>query len=529
MTARADIQDAGRIRLVPRPKDEAFGDTPGRARELFDILQDRHVACSPNAAQHLAAFEREDKSPASDSYWGRAYGLAATEIGLGGKMGYASAWANLFASFVQIVAEPILREGTRRGEINLVLTIQARSREGQGAAEFQAIDAWADRALSDPDEMGRGFWIAAGVSLLSAFRKQRPGRGERRRLGLPSLPDLRLAEIVYGLEPQLEEDPIWKKIAPKPSARSNRLRVGIRPREGGVTGVLHTRRIRDLPDALPSAFVMPENLRVVKLIEEGFMIPHRPPHRRPDRDLLSMTMQAGDVAALASATLAKAAWIDAVIRLRILLANLSMVKSELGYAHLRSTGAMTAAMSLATDAPRGRLDALQIKEETRKNAVSLAGIFPDVFDTVVAAKTRETISSVRSWDSRARDQLLVACGKAAAGTKADIDDFARVCLIEAAPAVIKGDETVTVAWRDDRRAMLRRYGFDRQDKIHAARILCPPRVVIGAAFTVCGDEDAEPETLDIKEADTERDSLQHVIGALSGWIIKQNLLAAAHG
>ena len=496
------------------------------------MLQDRHVACSPDVAQHLTRFEREKTSPASDGYWGRAYGLASTEIGLGGKMGHTSAWAYLFASFVQIVAEPILREGTRRGACDLVLTTQERSRAGGDEEAFRAIDAWVDRALKDRDEMGQGFWIPAGVSLLSAFRKQRPGRGERQRHALPSLPDLRLAEIVYGLEPQLEEDPIWKKIAPKPSARSNRLRVGIRPPEGGVEGVVHSRRLEDLGTALPSAFASTDRLRVIRLIEEGFMIPHRPPHRRPDRDLLSMTMQAGDVETLASATLVKAAWIDAAIRLRILLANLSMVKSELGYAHLRSTGATTAAMSLATNAPKGQLDALQFKEQTRQNAVSLAGIFPDVFDTVVPAKTREANRSVRSPESRAKDQLLIACAKAAAGTKAakvDIEDYARVCLIEAAPAVIKGDETVAVSWRDDRRAMVRRYGFDRQDKIHAARILCPPRVVIGAAFTVCGDEDAEPETLDIKEADTERDSLQSVIGALSGWIIKQNLLAAAHG
>jgi len=537
VNARADAPGGGAIALAPAPPDAAFGTEQARAaraRDLFDALQDRHVAFSPKLARCLAKFEQA-RSPATDAFWGRAYGLASVAIGLGqlgDNLGHAQSWARLFSRFVLVVVEPILREGARRGVHDLVLTTKTRATDSAEAGKsFARIDAWVERALRDADKMGQAFWIAAGVSLLMAFRKQRASHGDRVTLSLPSVPDPRLAELVYAMEPELEEDPLWRKIAPKPSARSNRLRVGVRPREGGVTGVLHTRRLRDLPDALPSAFLMPKSLLVAKLIEEGFMIPHRPPYRRPDRDLLSLTMQAPEVETLNSAMLVKAAWIDAAIRLRILLSNISMRKSELGYAHLRDTGTTCAAMSLSEEMPKGRLDPMRLKEDIRRKSVSRSAIFADVFDTVAPKQRRRAKRANTTPEMRARDQILAACARAKPGRKGvvSMEDYARICMIELAPAVVRGDETVTVSWREDRSALRRRYGFDRQDTIHCARILCPPQLVAGAFFTVCADDDADPQDITIPQAETAQDSLQKALGAMSGWIIKQNLLATVHG
>jgi hypothetical protein len=502
--------------------------------ELFTMIQDRHVTISPGLARDLAEFERT-MAPASHPNWGRAYGLASEAIGLRGKMGNSAPWQRLFSRFVLIVVEPIMRKGAAENRFELSLTIA--SRDYRAASDFETacrrMEDWVRAAaLAKPSVMGEAFWACAGVSLLVAFRRQCVGRRAQAEPKQSPVPDTQLAQMVYCLEPELEDDPLWRKRAFKPSARSNRLRVGMRPREGGVTGVLHTRRLRDLLDALPSAFVVPESIRVLKLIEEGFMIPDRPPYRRPDRDLLSLTMQAPETDGLGSAQLLKAAWIDATIRLRVLLANMSLKKSEMGHAHMRDAGTCYAAVSFSNDTTKARLDPLKIQQAIRRQAVSQAGLFADVFDMLAPAVKSPENPHYRADEAQARERLVLACvarGQADGRRAVSIDDYASVCLIEVVPAVTRGDETVNVVWRDDRRTLMRRYGFDASDAVYGARILCPPAVVSGAEFTICDDATSEPQKIGVPETENAKDALARTVGALSGWIIKQNLLAVAHG
>ncbi|UXX83799.1 hypothetical protein [Roseovarius pelagicus] len=531
----ADSTSSAALMLQPPPPDPAFGPAGNgaqRAMELFTMIQDRHVAISPGLARDLAELERT-LTPASDPNWGRAYGLASEAIGLRGKMGNSAPWQRLFPRFVLAVVEPIMRKGVVENRFELSLTIE--NPEYRAVSDFEGacrrMEEWVRLALADKTVMGQAFWACAGVSLLLAFRRQNVGRRAQTVLQLPPVPDLQLTQMVFCLEPKLEDDPLWRKKALKPSARSNRLRVGVRPREGGVTGVLHTRRLRDLPDALPSAFVVPEKIRVLKLIEEGFMIPDRPPYRRPDRNLLSLTMQAPETDGLGAAHLVKAAWIDATIRLRVLLANMSLRKSELGHAHMRDTGTCCAAVSFSGDSTKARFDPLQIKGDFRRQAVSQAVMFADVFDMLAPATKNTQSPRDRAVEVQARERLVLTClREQAEGMRAgSMEDYASICLIEVAPAVTRGDEIVNVVWRDDRRALMRRYGFDAADTVHGARILCPPEVVSGAHFTICDDAFSEPQKIEVPEAENAEEALAKIVGAVSGWIIKQNLLAVAHG
>lgn len=541
MSLRQPFLDPLEYALFPYPRGGLDIDG-GRAAALFNLLQDRHLPMTPWLATSLAEFE-QSTFPANDQYWGRAYQLASSEIGLGGKMGNTPAWRDLFPTFLQAVIEPILRAvALQAGRVVLSTygTVadpdQQQVMDIAGRKTEDAVDA----ALTKRDVMGQAFWIGAGVALLAAFRKLPVGRGPMRQgsmAGLPPLPDLRFSQLVYGVEPALEEDRLWQKNTQRTAAKSKRIRVGIRPREGGVTGVLHTRRDSDLGDALTSAFVLPEEIRLIKLLEEGFMITHRPPHRRPDRDLLSMTIQTRQVAGLGAAALAKAAWVDATMRLRILLANLGMSKSEIGYGNMQPTGTIAAALTVDGQQPKGRFHILALKGQLRANSISTSTLVPEIFETIAAPNRHN--AEKRSPEIAATQRVRAACAMQAAATltarrsgpqpKQQMTDYARVCLVEIAPMVVRGNETVVVDWRSDRRNAARTYGIEDVRDAFLGRILCPPDIKEGSTFVLCSDDGLEESKISVPQESESSEAIAKTIGALSGWFITQNILAAAHG
>lgn len=515
-----------------------------RDRVIFHVLQDRHLPMTAMLASSLAEFEGA-AAPGGDPFWGAGYLLAGGAIGLRGKIGNTPAWSRLFAVYVQVIVEPILRDvALRIGSVTLT-TLGARPRRDQ-TTDFdlasRKIETAVCAALKDPTIMGQAFWIAAGVTLLGRFRKTPAGQPRQtagRPPEFPFLADLNFAHLVYGMEPVLEEDRIWTKNQLRASARSKRLRVGIRPREGGVTGVQHSRRDSDVADALMSAFVLPKEIRLIKLLEEGFLIPRRPPYRRPDRDLLSMTFQTPEVATLGAADLVKAAWVDATIRLRILFANMSMAKSEIGFGHMCAAGTIASAVTAQVDQPKGRFDILALGGEMRANMISMSSLVPNIFETAAPHGQTRQESGPSNPRVHAQLQVRAACAMQAISATAkplagrpvrpQLGDYAQVCLIEVAPRVVRGDETVVSDWRTNRNQIVRSYELDKAQECYLARILCPPVVKVGATFVLCSDARTAERELEIKDQGGATETIAHTIGALSSWIITQNILAASHG
>lgn len=519
-----------------------------RAQVLFHVLQDRHLPMSEALATSLAAFETA-QSPAGDPFWGRAFGHASHAIGLHGKMGNTPAWARLFDVFVLSIVEPILRAVAVRMKRVTITTVGGLANEAEVdemAQSAKAIEALVDDMLSDQAAMGTAFWIAAGTTLLGRFRETPAGQSSpRARHGkaVPFLPDLTLAHLVYAIEPALEEDRSWSKNTPRSASKSKRLRVGIRPREGGVTGVQHSRRDTDIADALSSAFIVPKEIRLIKLLEEGFMIPHRPPYRRPDRDLLSMTFLDPAVENLEAAALVKAAWIDASMRLRFLLANMSMGKSEIGFGHIRDVGTVASAVSAQVDQPKGAFNIMALEGAMRGQVISMSALVPSIFDTVVPLDHAKRPTGSEDPKVMAQKQVRTACAAqavigmatkkdASRNTQAkrpDLGDYAQICLIDVAPRVVRSDEIVASDWRSNRKAIQRDYKLDGATDLYLGRILCPKTLKSGAIFSVCSDDDAGEREIEITTDIAPEEAISKVIGALSAWLITQNIRAIAHG
>lgn len=537
------------VSCLPVPHSMRMAGTGAtRAQLLFHVLQDRHLPMSQALATSLAAFEAA-QSPAADPFWGRAYGLAGHAIGLHGKMGNTPAWARLFDVFVLSVVEPILRAVATRMKRVTITTVGGLAGEAEAlemARSAKAIEAIVDEMLSDQAAIGTAFWIGAGTTLLGRFRETPAGQSSpraHRGKAVPFLPDLILAHLVYAIEPALEEDRSWTKNTPRSASKSKRLRVGIRPREGGVTGVQHSRRETDIADALSSAFILPKEIRLIKLLEEGFMIPRRPPYRRPDRDLLSMTFLDPATEKLEAAALVKAAWIDATMRLRFLLANMSMGKSEIGFGHIRAAGTIASAVSAQVDQPKGAFNIMALEGAMRGRMISMSALVPSIFDTVVPLDLAKRPKGTEDPKVAAQKQVRTTCAAqavigmatkkdAARNTQTkrpDLGDYAQVCLIDIAPRVVRGDETVASDWRSNRKSIQRDYKLDGAADLYLGRVLCPKTVKPGAIFVVCSDDDAGEREIEITIDIAPDEAISKVIGDLSAWFITQNIRAIAHG
>ena len=519
---------------------------PKRAETLFEVIQDRHLPMTPRLALLLADFEAAT-APASEPFWGRIYLRASAPLGLAGKIGSTADWAQLFSLCVNAAVEPLLRwVAMQTGEVNLVARTAGPEQRNpeyfkQNAQQFEAA---LDRALSIEDEVGRAFWIGVGVTLLAGYRKEMSAgvrhRAIRKSKEMPLKADLPFAQLVYGVEPVLVQDRRWITSPPYPSSKSMQVRVGTRPREGGVTGVLHSRRDRDIGDALASSFSVPKRVRTIKLVEEGFMIPHRPPYRRPDRDLLSLTLRTVEVDDLASADLVKAAWVDASQRLRIILNNVAMAKSELGLGHCTEDGCKTSALSIAADPPQRGLNILSLEGALRANLISASALMPDIFEAIAQEFDATPIS--RSAAQRAAQAVIKACttrsirstetlrrGAARETTIPTEKDYARVSLLEIAPSTVRGEETVVINWRQDRLEMIHRYGLDGALNPYCGTILCPNKLTAGAVFALCSDDTHDSEEIVVPSDEPPMDALAKTIGALSAAIISFNLLAVLNG
>ncbi len=537
------------VTCVPVPPEmRMVGEVASRAQTLFHVLQDRHVPMTQTLATSLADFEAA-QFPAADPFWGRAYALAGGAIGLHGKMGNTPAWSRFFGVFVQTVAEPILREVAVRMKHLTITTV------GGVASAVEAVDmgrislsieAAVDEMLSDQDSMGQAFWIGVATTLLGRFRETPVGQSSAskpRGKTVPLLPDLTFAHLVYAVEPILGEDRSWAKNAPRSASKSKRLRVGIRPREGGVTGFQHSKRDDDIADAVSSAFILPNELRLIKLLEEGFMIPRRPPYRHPDRDLLSMTFQNPALNGLEAGAIVKAAWIDATMRLRFLLANMSMENSEFGFGHIHAAGTIASAVSAKVDQPKGVVNIMALEGLLRARMISMSTLIPSIFDTVVPRGQAARKNAPDDAKSVAQKQVLLACAAQAVVGKAsqrvtsknnltrrpDLGDYAQVCLIDVAPRMVRGDETVTSDWRSNRKAIQRDYNLGGALDLYLGRILCPEAVKVGAIFVLCSDDGAGESELEIPLDSAPEEAIGQIVGALSTWIITQNIRAITHG
>jgi len=556
MTAEAVLNFAfyDGAKLAPPASVDASAAPEGRAAHIFAAMQDRHVPITPVLAAALAEMESCD-SPEEIVPWGRAYTLSGAVIGLTSRLGFAKTWREIGGEFSQIVAEPVLRAAARQvGAIGFAhparpaakLVVQSDYRDY--CAE---IERAVTQLLTSPSPMGERFWRQAALRLLAAMR-HRPAAergaeygadGQAGQLAPPPMLDPLAVELVYGVEPVFTVSGVRHAQRNTTITKSQSRRAGPRPREGGVEGIIHTSRFDDISDAVLTSFALPPSVRLLKFIEEGFTITDRPPLRRPDRDLLSVAYCISD-AALDSAQLFKAAWIDATLRLRLQMATLRMTKSELVWTEARPLAPKAVALSVADSTPPRNLDPFKLSGAIRAHHLSNSALVPDIFDqrsSFVASDWNATDEnavqstaifehmSTAAMDAIRRNALASqASARPTHGKLPNAQDYARVFALACIAGRGEGEHAERLDWADTRKNLALALERDGISGMHCAAVFLPETTTPGASFHLISDSRQRESEVLIPEDGPLTEAIAKTIGALSLWLITQSL-EALHG
>jgi hypothetical protein len=523
-----------------------------RARSIFEALHDRHVPVTPALSMALARMETTT-DPAAIRPWGRAYGHAGAALGLGGRFGRTAHWARLGDVFISAVAEPLLRRAARAAGVVHIVTPGGgprRDSAGYGAA-CARIEAAIDAMLDAPETAGAGFWSHAGAKLHAAYRHRVSAALTRGDQELPPSPDPLVCRLVFDVEPELPQSTAAPKRPLRSKARSERSRSMIRPREGGVEGIVHTRRPDDLGEALLTSYAYPPELLLSRLLEEGFLIPHRPPLRRPRRHLLALAFNTSPLGAGPGAV-AKAAWIDASLRLGVLLGAQNLRETEFGWCDLMETGLLPAAVSVSTIATKetARLDPFMLGGDLRRSMAARSTLLPSALAGLPARPWREGRLEDRPRD--AMRALLGECARArlagaaigrgaearaaAMPRHADAAEYATTVALRITLGHADGARRVT-EWRDDRATFLHAHGLigarsggaPDSLRLRAGQMLLPEQVAPGHAFRVASDGDPVERAIAPDPDLAPAPALAALIGALSEWFMGQITQALDEG
>jgi hypothetical protein len=293
---------------------------PGPAAACLERLYDAHIGATPLLATDLVRFRD------GDGVWGPAAArLSSVQTDPRAGLSHDERiWrqAPLYA-LLSHLAMPVLRAACIAQGRSIVVGDRSFSHDATRIAQGdysryeQGLEDAVKKLLATEEALGRAFWLGAAHHIVNALFRgmgMEALSGEHRAAICTGDLDGAFLSFLITAEPDFRG--IERRQIPKRAkgARATLDRSGIKPKEGGVEGVLASRSIEDIPDMLNSEFLTPGILLTEKLISGPFLIRHRPPARRPKRHVL-LVGACADPADSDGMRFAKAAWLQAAFRL----------------------------------------------------------------------------------------------------------------------------------------------------------------------------------------------------------------------
>lgn len=476
-----------------------------RAGELLDLFQDRHLPMTPGLAGHLARFEQLER-PATDDFWGRAYVLAGEAVGQARTFGMSRGWSPLFGAFCRSVVEPVLRAAARQmGEVYLLTTDELGGKHRKSVQRSyqdycRDFEAHIDRLLTDPDKMPPGFWSHTGTSMAAAFfaRIDDEKRSEKLRevRSLPARTDPLISRALFDIEPDFSDGGKLLKKKLRALKKAQRERSGFRPREGGVEGVVYSRRFEDIHDALPSTFTYPRQLMPLKIMEDGFPITHRPPNRLPRRDLLWQSFNTSPIER-GPAGIVKVAWLDAILRIRVLLAGTGQTRSEVGWCDISEDRLLPVSASLSRAERNVVSDPFAVEGDNRRKMTSRSQLFPECAARYPSRLTSSLVQRLEGADSNmdgfaarvlfehARNAAAQAqsktgrrpgAAKVTSERRVEIEDYALVVTMLVEDHGPSEDTKDVSGWYLQERQIMKRFPVSQANRVEPISVRVPARL-----------------------------------------------------
>jgi hypothetical protein len=166
------------------------------------------------------------------------------------------------------------------------------------------------------------FWKDRAFSIhsQSLIRKNKPDQN------IPDVDSVGLAMLLY-LEPELNTR--HQQTRPlRPRTTLSQFSSKEHRNEGGIDGVHRTSREADMGGILLSEFMQPKPLLLDRLLNTGFFVHRRPPHRDKPRHVLLAALMPWEVKRHLSGHLARASWIDCMAQFAVHLQRTHLTHSE---------------------------------------------------------------------------------------------------------------------------------------------------------------------------------------------------------
>ncbi len=256
-------------------------------------------------------------------------------------------------------------------------------------------------------------------------------RTDATALPLPS-PDPALVALLATARPRVATS-VRRMQPPRPVRRSRQQdHQAERPREEGVVGIRVARSIEEVDGMLLSEHLNPPPIKLDRLLNNEFLVYHRPPRRVPRRTVLLVGI-VPQVLALRQAALAKVAWIEAMVWIARTLWRADCRESDIRWVEARADGVSVSGYSLDSDGPPPAVGADTVEPGDRIRFTSLCGWTPDFLDRRPNGRLRPVRSGppaeeglVRPSTDRLPDLMAAACGRSPDGDDIGVDDYAIV-------------------------------------------------------------------------------------------------------
>jgi hypothetical protein len=508
-----------------------------RFTQLLQAFHGRHVPLTPRLAEALLELEVL-KYPTDQRLWGRSFALAAEALAAPGLFGRSVLWSRIQELFHLRVAEPVIRAATAKVGRVLVLgrerlfPPEAEILSGSLAAYVGELEAEVEKLLSDLEGMGLQFWTQVAVELLDAADRATTGshtqfaqssQGTRTRI--PVVADRILTGLLFGVEPRFEPGALEWLRHMRPRHISLRDRSGIRPKQGGVVGVVPSRRLEDMQDALVSELMWPVELLVQRVDEGGMLVRHRPPMRKPKRDVLGLTLVHEPQMTDALRTV-KSAWCDAALRASTKLAELGMPRSHLVWSETNPYGVRGSVLCVESlsgaqrDMALGLNQGFSLSQAQRAVQFFQSGLLPGILDEVPATLLESNEKPLKAALTEALDAIVRPVLRLGVGPtglqsprqRANTADYRKVVVTTFVGHDAAGSTQSLAMQRQESRAEVRSNG---SVEVVAHVVQLPKRIERGASFTISSDLPAlEGTVVEVADGSSSEDALARSLGRL---------------
>lgn len=338
----------------------------GISPSLASLLADAMYANAPEAQGIWGAVEAKISETARELVPSSTSPVSLEKTSRGFHLG----WAPMYTVFR--IAIPIVQRACIRSRQTILYCGNALS-DGVNEKDYRTycrnLDEEVNAVIASDNEIPAIFWKNHALTML----------------GMPS--GQKNSQTIYFIDHRKASTLIELKPLPPNSTSMIPERINLaqdtrlthpQRKQAGIDGVKITRRDTDLHRMLLSEYLMPDEIRMDRLINSGYWATKQPDEHVQRRDVLVIGMAPENTDSLVG-TFLKSIWLEMLIRLSKIFVESNLKKSEFRWIHRTSAAPHVTFATLLHNLDLSRIHD-RTDEKSRARVLSRAGWYPQILE-----------------------------------------------------------------------------------------------------------------------------------------------------